>query len=209
MIPPVPPQLSVHSPPCYIHWPQFKISLKSFYVFHPVNQPQRHKINVMEKNLRTPISILHISKTSLLTVIGMISYFFLMKLLHLDLILELRFVNFLFIFFGVRHVLLHKQSVDGSKIKFHPAMMIGFITVFFTAALFSTFIFVYLSFDPSFLTMIRFSQPFGHYLSPASCAMVTFLEGVASGAIVAIPVLRTMKRENARLASEPISQLAN
>ncbi|CAN5587700.1 hypothetical protein BH11BAC1_BH11BAC1_29680 [soil metagenome] len=163
----------------------------------------------MEKNLRTPISVLHMSKTSLLTVIGMISYFFLMKLLNLDIILELRLVNFIFIFFGVRHVLLHKQSVDGTKIKFHSAMMIGFITVFFTSALFSIFIFVYLTLDSSFLTIVRLSQPYGHYLSPASCAMVTFLEGVASGAIVAIPVLRTMKRESAQVATEQLSQLAN
>ncbi|MEO8086325.1 MAG: DUF4199 domain-containing protein [Bacteroidota bacterium] len=163
----------------------------------------------MEKNLRTPISVLHMSKTSLLTVIGMISYFFLMKLLNLDIILELRLVNFLFIFFGVRHVFLHKQSVDGTKIKFHSAMMIGFITVFFISALFSIFIFVYLTLDSSFLTIVRLSQPYGQYLSPASCAMVTFLEGVASGAIVAIPVLRTMKRERSQVATEQLSQLAN
>lgn len=88
-------------------------------------------------------------------------------------------------------------------------MMIGFITVFFISALFSIFIFVYLTLDSSFLTIVRLSQPYGQYLSPASCAMVTFLEGVASGAIVAIPVLRTMKRERSQVATEQLSQLAN
>jgi len=140
----------------------------------------------------------------------MISFFFLMKVFSLHSILELRFLNFFFIFLGVRHVLLHKQSADGTSVKFHSAMMIGFITVFFTAALFSTFIFVYLNLDTTFMSTVRLSQPFGTYLTPASSAFVTFLEGVSSGAIIAIPVLRTMKRrERAAIANETISQLAN
>jgi hypothetical protein len=169
-----------------------------------------NKITSMNTTLRTPISVLHICKASLLTASGMIGFFFLMKLLNLNSILELRYLNFLFIFFAVRHVLLHKQSTDGSKVGFHAAMMMGFLTVFFTAALFSTFLFIYLSLDTTFMTMVRFSQPFGPYLAPASCAFVVFLEGVASGSVVAIPVLRTMKRiERAELSGESISQLVN
>lgn len=159
--------------------------------------------------LHAPISVAHLCKTALLTTAGMISFFFLVKLLHLDSILELRYLNFFFIFFGVRHVLLHKQTADGHKLQLHPAVMIGFLTVFMTAALFSTFVFFYLKFDSSFMAMLRTSQPFGNYLTPAACCLVTFLEGVASGAIVAFPVLRTIKREHARMANEPISQLAN
>jgi hypothetical protein len=163
----------------------------------------------MATSLHTTISFSHITKTALLTVLGMISYFFLMKLLNLNSILELRLLNFLFIFFGVRHVLLHTHTADKTKVGFHQAMMIGFITVFFTSAFFSTFVFVYLNLDTSFMLMVSFSQPFGNYLNPATCALVTFFEGVASGAIVAIPVLRTIRRERTQLASEPISQLAN
>ena len=163
----------------------------------------------MTTTIHTPISFSHLFKTSLLTVIGMISYFFLMKLLHLDTILEFRLLNFAFIFFGVRHVLVHKQAVDEARIRFQPALMIGFITVFFTAALFSTFVFIYLNLDSTFMNLLSHTQPFGSYLSPASCALVTFMEGVASGAIVSIPVMWTIKRERAELAGKTISQLAN
>ena len=163
----------------------------------------------MEKTLHTGISFLHIGKTSLLIVTGMIGFFFLMGLFNLHSILDLRFLNFLFIFFGVRHVLLHQQHTEGSKIKLHPAMMLGFLTVFVIAALFSTFIFIYLNIDNHLMALIKLTQPFGAYLSPASSAMVIFLEGITSGAIVAIPVLRTMKRERAAMATESVGQLAN
>lgn len=164
----------------------------------------------MEKTLRTPISILHISKTAVFAALGMISYFFLMKLFYLNAFLELRYFNFIFIFFAVRQVLLHKQTADKVNVTFHQAMMIGFLTVFFTSALFSAFIFLYLNLDTTFMTMVRFSQPYGNYLTPASGAFVIFLEGVASGAIVAIPVLRTMRKKvRAEIAGEAVSQLAN
>lgn len=162
----------------------------------------------MKKSLQQSISLLNIFKTSILTVMGMISFFFLMNLFNLHTILELRYFNFLFIFFGVRHVLLNKQSADSAKVKLHPAMMIGFLTVFFTSVLFSTFIFTLLNLDTAFMTIVKRSQPFGIYLSPAAYALVTFLEGVASGAIVSIPVLLTFKKERT-VATEHISQLAN
>jgi hypothetical protein len=162
----------------------------------------------MNKQLHTSISLIHICKTSLLTVLGMISYFFLMELFNMNTIIELRYLNFIFIFFGVRHVLLHKQNTDGIKVHLHSAMMIGFLTVFLTSAMFSAFIFAYLNSNTTFMLMVKFSEPFGRYLSPASAAFVTFLEGVASGAIIAIPVLWTLKKRTA-LANEPISQLAN
>ena len=163
----------------------------------------------MQKPIRNSISFLHICKSALLTVAGMISYFFLMKLFNMNSILELRYLNFIFIFFGVRHILLHKQSADGAKVHFHTAMMMGFLMVFLTSALFSAFVFSYLSIDTTFMSMVRFSQPYGEYLWPASSAFVTFLEGVASGAIVAIPVLWTMRKERTAIANEHISQLAN
>lgn len=162
----------------------------------------------MNKPLQPSVSLINILKTAALTAVGMISFFFLMMLLNLHNILELRYLNFLFVFFGVRHVLLQRQSVDIGKIRFHPAMMLGFITVLFTAVLFSFFVFIYLNLDATFMALLKRSQPFGIYLSPASCALVTYLEGIASGAIVSLPVLLTMKKESVP-AREPISQLAN
>jgi len=160
----------------------------------------------MQKPIRHSISFLHICKTALLTVAGMIGYFFLMKLLNMNTILELRYLNFVFIFFGVRHILLQKQHTDGVKVHLHTAMMMGFLMVFLTSALFASFVFSYLTVDTTFMSMVRFSQPYGEYLWPASSAFVTFLEGVASGAIVAIPVLWTMKKERAAVANETMSQ---
>ena len=160
----------------------------------------------MQKPIRTTISFQHIFKTVLLTVAGMISYFFLMKLLNMNSILELRYLNFIFLFFCVRHILIQKQSADGMKVPFHSALMIGFLTSFLSAAFFSAFVFSYLSLDTTFMTMVKFSQPFGRYLSPASASFVTFLEVVATGAIIAIPVLWSMKKRTAA-ANEPV--LAN
>ena len=151
----------------------------------------------MQKPLRTTISLTHIFKTALFTVLGMISYFFLMKLLNMNVILELRYLNILFIFFGVRHVLMHKQTMDGNKVQFHSAMMIGFLTSFLIAAMFSVFTFSYLSVDTTFMSMVTFSQPFGRYLTPASATIVTFLECVACGSVVSIPVLWSMKKRSA------------
>ncbi len=161
----------------------------------------------MPTTLQPRISISNICKTSTFTALGMISYFFLMKIFHLTDVAELRFLNFFIVFFGVRKVLLHKQTRDGGKLDYLPCMMVGFMSVFFSAAMFSTFVFVYLNLDPEFMHHLHATQFYGRYLTPASSALVTFLEGVASGSIVTFIVMRTMKKDRSPVAEEQLSQL--
>ena len=85
----------------------------------------------MKKPLRTSISLRYIFKTAVLTVLGMISFFLLMNLLGLHTISELRYFNFLFVIFAVRHILIVRQNATGGHLPFNTAMMMGFLTVFF------------------------------------------------------------------------------
>lgn len=152
----------------------------------------------MQTTLQPRISVSDMYKTASLTTVALISYFLLMKLLHLNTNVELRFANFLIVMYGVRQALLHKRMEDGGRLEYLPGMMVGFMTAFLSAAMFSVFVFVYLNLDSGFMNLLRLHQPFGNYLTPASSALVTFMEGVSSGAIIAFLIMHTMNKDNPR-----------
>jgi hypothetical protein len=132
----------------------------------------------METTVQHHISVSNVYKTASLTALGLISYFLVMKLLHLNTVVELRFINFLIVMYGVRQVLLHKRMENNGKLEYLPGMMIAFMTAFISSAMFAAFIFIYLNIDSSFMAYLVMTQPFGNDLTPAGCALVTFLEGV-------------------------------
>jgi hypothetical protein len=135
-------------------------------------------------------------KVAALTAAGIIAFFLLMKLVHLNTVVELRFLNIFIVLFGVRYILLRKREENGGKLAYLDGMMTGFMTAFLSAVLFAVFIFIYLNIDSAFMFYLKATQPFGTYLTPASASLITVLEGAASGAILSFMLMHTINRDS-------------
>src|SRR5436190_1573079 len=150
----------------------------------------------METTLHSKVHVSGMYKVAAYTALGLIGFFMLMKLLNLITIVELRFINVVIILYGVRHVLIQYRDDHQNNLEYLQGMMTGFMTAFLSAVIFSAFIFVYLNLDSGFMNYLRQTQAFGSYLTPASSALVTLIEGAASGAIVTFMLMHTMNRDN-------------
>jgi len=137
-------------------------------------------------------------KVAAYTTLGMIVFFFLMKLVGLVTVVELRFFNFIILFFGIRYVLVESRKANNGKLEYLKGMMTGFMTGIYTAVFFSFFICLYLFFDLSFMEYLKVSQPFGTYLTPGSAALVSFIEDISGGAIIAFALMHLLNKDDDR-----------
>jgi hypothetical protein len=152
------------------------------------------KINAME-NTQTSTSFV---KVAAVTALGLIFYFLLMKFLNLVTVVELRFVNFFILLLGVRYILLARRKENQGKLEYLSGMMLGVMTAGTASVIFSGFVFLYLKFiDHSLMEYIITTQPFGSYLTPAGSALILFVEGAASGAIISFALMHILNRDSA------------
>ncbi|MBK5286267.1 MAG: DUF4199 domain-containing protein [Bacteroidia bacterium] len=144
-----------------------------------------------------------ITRYSGLTSIALLIYFLLMKLLHLATVVELRFLNFIILFLGIRFFLLRLKTENNDSVRYLQSLAYGFIVSVFTSALFSFFMLLYLSFiDHSLLESLQLNQPFGEYLTPGASALVLILEGTSSGAIISFSLVQFMSRGSKQKQSD-------
>ena len=131
-----------------------------------------------------------------LTSIALLAYFLLMKLLSIETIVELRFLNFIIMLLGIRLFILRLKRDNNGALEYLQSLGYGFVLAVITAVFFSAFMFIYLAYiDPGMMQHIREYQPFGEYLTPGSAAIVLVLEGCASGAIISFAMAQFMARE--------------
>ena len=154
------------------------------------------KQNIMETTVRTQTSEVSMFKVSGIVSLALIAFFLVMKLLKLNTIVELRFLNLVIMLFGVRYILLHRRAENAGKLEYLKGMITGFFTAFIAAIFFAVFIFLYLNLDPSFMQYLQNTQPFGNYLTPASASLLTVIEGTASGAIITFMLMHTLNKDS-------------
>ena len=126
---------------------------------------------------------------------AMILFFIFMKLAGLVTIVEFRFLNFVIMFFGVRKMLIETRKADNGKLEYLAGMLAGFMTALYTSIFFAVFVFIYLSVDHGFMEFLKATQPFGSYLTPASAAIITVIEGIAGGSIIAFAMMHLYNRD--------------
>ena len=142
------------------------------------------------------ISFSRLYKVSACTALAMILFFLLMKLLGLVTIVELRFLNFVIIFIGIRYMLLEARRQNQGKLEYLSGMLTGFLTAFCISLFFAVFLVLYLYFDKNFMAYLKVTQPFGSYLTPGSAALVNIMEDISGGAILAFALMHILNRDN-------------
>ena len=152
-------------------------------------------METMETNIKDQVSD-NIFKIPAIAASGMIVFFILMKLIGMATVVEFRFLNFIIMFIGIRYALLSMRILNNGKLEYLSGMLRGFLTSLLTSLFFAAFLFIYLSFDYNFMGFLKETQAFGHYLSPASSALVTVIEGVAGGSIISYAMMHLYNRDS-------------
>jgi hypothetical protein len=133
-------------------------------------------------------------KYGLLTAIGLIALFFIMKILGVVHIIELRVLNFFVLAAGVVMALRYFSSIKPDSFTYFKGLGLGVLTGIVASIIFGLFIFVYTNFiDPAFMQAMIENEPFGQYLNPYIAAVAVAVEGIASGLILSFIVMNYME----------------
>ncbi len=146
-------------------------------------------------------------KYGLLTAVGLIVYFLLMRLLGLEHIIELRFLNGVFMAIGVVIAIRsYKISLNG-EIPYFKGIGAGLITAVVATVIFASFMLIYIkAFDNRLLEVLSAESLFGERMSitPGIVVFVVLmLEGVISGFFISFIAMQWFKRPDHKVPNSP------
>jgi hypothetical protein len=108
-------------------------------------------------------------------------YFLLMYAVGLIHVIELRFLNVIFMLAGIYFALRQYRVNHDGELNYFRALALGTATAFIGSTTFGIFIFFFLKFEGNLMESIRANEPIGRYLNPYIASCVVMLEGVISG----------------------------
>ena len=139
-------------------------------------------------------------KSSILTSVGLIIYFMLMRAFNLHHKIILHYANVIVLFIGLRYSIKHIKSINGD-IKYFEGLKIGILVTLTSIIIFNVFLLIYEFFiDPSFLTLLQDKLSFGFVKSPAATSFIVFgiifIEGLSSGFIITYILMQYYKNDH-------------
>ena len=127
--------------------------------------------------------------------VSIILFFFIMKILGLEHITELRLLNFIFVFWGVNSA-IKKNLTEHNNSAYLGNLFIGFFTSFMSVIMISLSLAIYLFYiDPSFIEVLEKSTLWGQTLTPPLMSFAILIEGVASSMICTFIVMQYWKNK--------------
>jgi hypothetical protein len=126
--------------------------------------------------------------------IGIVVYFFTMKLLGLEKITELRLLNFLIVVWGVNFAI--KQNIFENEINTYLSnLSIGFSTAILAVLLVAVSLVFYISFiDNELIYLMENSRVWGNDLSLGEIIFAILIEGLASSIICTFIIMQYWKK---------------
>ena len=132
--------------------------------------------------------------TGLITSASLIAFFFLMKVLGLVHILELRVLNFGFLLFGMTYAIKQFRSKYPEKMTYLKGIGIGLLTSTTAVGTFAIFVLLYTTvINPSFMDVVQANEGLGIHLNPFIISMGIFIEGTASGFLTTYAIMQYLK----------------
>ncbi|MEO5603639.1 MAG: DUF4199 domain-containing protein [Cyclobacteriaceae bacterium] len=116
--------------------------------------------------------------------LGLIIYFVIMHFVGLSHRVELRLLNLFILVGGVYLALKKFRETHGDQLNYFRALATGVSTAAIGSAIFSVFLFVYMSLDESLMLSIIENEPMGRYMNPYIASFIVALEGLFSGLLV-------------------------
>lgn len=128
-----------------------------------------------------------------LIYIGIVLFFFLMKILNLDEAAELRFLNFIFVLWGVNKAI--KMNITLNKeTSYIDNLSVGIGTSIFAVGLTILGLIVYINFiNPDFMKVLENSFLWGKQLTLPLMVFALAIEGIASSVICSFILMQYYK----------------
>ena len=146
------------------------------------------------KNSLESISI----RYGLLSTLGLIAYFLIMKIVGLVYMVELRTLNFIILLAGIYTALKKFQKTGKEPVTYLNGMALGTLTSAIAVIPFAIFIFVYLQVDNGLMEVIKNRDSFGTFLNPYMLAFVIGFEGIFSGLILTFILMQWMRKSHTK-----------
>jgi len=130
---------------------------------------------------------------------GVVLFFFLMKLLNLEHITELRLFNVFFVLYGINGAI--KLNIFKNKTNNYLSnLYLGFASSFLAVIILSISLTIYLFYiQPSFINTIEDLNMWGSNLSPPLIAFAILVEGLASSIILTFILMQYWKKHKVSL----------
>lgn len=134
-----------------------------------------------------------IIKNALKIVLGVVLYFFAMKLLGLENISELRFLNFIFVIWGVNSAI--KNNIHENQDTYYISnLFIGVSTSIIAIGIILISLIAYVSLiEPGFIAVLENSSLWGKNLSLPLIVFAITIEGIASSVICSFILMQYWK----------------
>ncbi|MCX2741488.1 DUF4199 domain-containing protein [Pontibacter anaerobius] len=146
-------------------------------------------------------------KYGLLTAAALIIYFFLMKLLGLVHVIELRFLNGLIMAVGVVLAIRAYRLVMDGQISYFKGLGTGIITAVVGTVIFAAFMVVYVKTGgESLIEMLSAERYFGERVEATPGVVifsVLFLEGIISGVMISFIAMQWFKQRQHKVPGAP------
>jgi len=132
-------------------------------------------------------------KGGALVFIGLVAYFFIMKMAGLEHNLELRAFNIIImgvgVFYSIKSIKKENKLFDYFK-----GIGSGMFAAVSASLAFAIFIFIYLLSNPEFLQEIKNVEPFGNYLNAFLISFIIIMEGSGSGFLLSFGIMQWYKK---------------
>jgi hypothetical protein len=146
-------------------------------------------------------------KYGIFTALSLIAYFLLMKLIGLERIIELRFLNGVIMAVGVTLAIRGYKKFREGNIGYFSGLGVGIITAIIGTVVFAAFMVVYIkTFDHRLLEVLAGDQYFGDRLTITPGVViftVLMLEGVISGFMISFIAMQWFKRRDHKVPGSP------
>jgi len=139
-------------------------------------------------------------KYGLLTALGLVLYFFLMKLLGLAHILELRFFNAVILAVGIIFAIKAVKLMKEGNLGYFQGLGTAFLTAFIATVIFAAFMVFYIkTSDDGLMDVLTADDLFGGRVSATPglvVFMVLMVEGMISGFMIGFIAMQYFKRRD-------------
>lgn len=134
-----------------------------------------------------------IFSNALLIFAGIAGYFLVMKILGLDHVAELRFLNFAFVLYGINRA-IKTNIIRNHESVYFSNFLLGIGTSIVAVALTIVSLIIYVDFiDPSFMNVLEKSSFWGQKLSLPLVVFALAIEGIASSVICSFILMQYYK----------------
>lgn len=129
-------------------------------------------------------------KHGLFISVGLIVFFFIMRIFDLLYVVELRALNIFIMTAGILMSIRTLQRIYPQRYTYFQGMGTGVLTGIIGSVLFALFVFFYISFlDTGLMQSIIDNEPMGRFMNPYIVSLIIAIEGIASALLVTFIIM--------------------